>query len=515
MTTILIVGLIVVLIFIVLLLSYVKAPPATAYIISGLSKEPRVLIGKGGFRIPYFERRDTVYLGQITVDIKTETSVPTSDFINVDVDAVAKIRVEPTADGIRLAAKNFLNMVPKEIAEQVQDSLQGNMREIIGTLDLKALNTDRDGFSDEVMKKASPDMAKLGIEIISCNIQNVTDKAGLIYDLGADNTAKIKKSAAINKAIAERDVNIEISKANKEANDARVQAETAIAERNNELELKRAELKKLSDTQKAIADAAYKIQELEQQRTINSKSVEAEIELTNREQELSLSKIKVKENELSANIEKEADAAKYRVTVEASAQLEARKRAAESKRYEAEQEALALKAQSEAAKYQAAQIAEAERYKLEQEAEAQKAKADAAKYQALQEAEGIKAKGLAEAAAIEAAGKAEALAMDRKAEAFKKYNEAAMAEMFINVLPQIAERVAEPMKAISSVNIYGTNGDGVTQMSGNVPVLIKQVFDTVSQATGVDLKDVMRGNTIQAQTDRHIDINGAIPTQEK
>ena len=82
----------------------------------------------------------------------------------------------------------------------LQDSLQGNMREIIGTLSLKEINTDRDSFSDQVMLKASKDMDKLGIEILSCNIQNVTDDNGLIRDLGADNTSKIKKDAAIAKA---------------------------------------------------------------------------------------------------------------------------------------------------------------------------------------------------------------------------------------------------------------------------------------------------------------------------
>ena len=221
-TMLILIGVAIFVLVILLFVSYVKAPPSAAFIISGLSREPRVLIGSGGFRIPFFERLDRVYLGQITVDIKTEESVPTTDFINVDVDAVAKIRVMPTNEGTRLAAKNFLNMMPNEIAEQLQDSLQGNMREIIGTLDLRSLNTDRDGFSDQVMTKASPDMAKLGIEIISCNIQNVTDKEGLIKDLGADNTAKIKKDASINRAIAERDVKIEVSKADKEANDARV-----------------------------------------------------------------------------------------------------------------------------------------------------------------------------------------------------------------------------------------------------------------------------------------------------
>ena len=194
-STIMIIVVCLFILFIFIFISYVKAPPSYAFIISGLSKEPRVLIGSGGFRVPFFERLDKVYLGQITVDIKTEESVPTNDFINVDVDAVAKIRVMPNPEGTRLAAKNFLNMTPAEIAEQLQDSLQGNMREIIGTLDLRSLNTDRDGFSDQVMQKAQPDMAKLGIEIIACNIQNVTDKEGLIHDLGADNTAKIKKDA--------------------------------------------------------------------------------------------------------------------------------------------------------------------------------------------------------------------------------------------------------------------------------------------------------------------------------
>ena len=266
---------VIVLLAVVLFISYVKAPPSNAYIISGLSKEPRVLIGSGGFRIPFFERLDQVYLGQITVDIKTDVSVPTNDFINVDVDAVAKIRVLPTNEGTRLAAKNFLNMRPDQIAEQLQDSLQGNMREIVGTLDLRKLNTDRDGFSDAVMNKAQPDMSKLGIEIISCNIQNVTDKEGLIKDLGADNTAKIKKDAAINRAVAERDIKIAQAKAEKEANDERIEADTAIAIKKNELALKEADLKQQADTAKATADAAYEIQSQEQKKAINTKTVEA------------------------------------------------------------------------------------------------------------------------------------------------------------------------------------------------------------------------------------------------
>ena len=464
------------------LLAYVKAPPSYAFIISGLSKEPRVLIGSGGFRIPFFERLDKVYLGQITVDIKTEESVPTNDFINVDVDAVAKIRVTPTSDGTRLAAKNFLNMSPAEIAEQLQDSLQGNMHEIIGTLDLRSLNTDRDGFSDQVMMKASPDMNKLGIEIISCNIQNVTDREGLIHDLGADNTAKIKKDASINRANAERDVKIQVAHADRDANDARVDADTAIAVKNNDLALKKAALKLQADTAQADADAAYSIQQQEQQKTINIKTVEAQIEKTRREQILSKEQIEIRMNQLAAEVEKKADADKYQVQKNAEADLEQRKRIAEAQRYEAEQKALA-----------------------------QNAASDALRYQLEQEAQGIKAKGEAEAYAILKKGEAEATAMDKKAEAYKKYNSAAVAQMMIEVLPQIVENVAKPISAIKDVNIYSSgsdgNGGGISTLSGNVPVAIKQAFDVIKSATGVDMADIMRAGSIEAATTRNINLN--------
>ena len=447
---------------VVLFISYVKAPPSNAYIISGLSKEPRVLIGSGGFRIPFFERLDVVYLGQISVDIKTDVSVPTKDFINVDVDAIAKVRVTPTSEGTRLAAKNFLNMTPQQITEQLKESLQGNMREIIGTLELKPLNNDRDGFSDQVMKKASPDMAKLGIEIISCNIQNVTDEEGAIKDLGADNLARIKKDAAINRATAERDVKIEVAKAEKEANEARVDADTAIAIKKNDLALKEASLKKQADTAKAEADAAYKIQEQEQQKTINTKTVEAEIEKTKQEKILTQEKVEIKANELKAQIEKQADADKYKVEKTAQAKLEQEKREAEAK-----------------------------------------------KYAMMQEAEGIRAKGEAEAYAIQKKGEAEALAMDKKAEAYKKYNNAAVIQMLVGVLPQVAESVAKPISSIKDVNIYSGGGaeGGVTAMSGNVPVAIKQVFDVLKNTTGVDMADIMRAGTIQAKTTRNINLD--------
>ena len=298
---------------------YVKAPPNVAYIISGLTKNPRILIGIGGFKIPLLERVDMLYLGQMSVDIKTSQSVPTNDFINVKVDAVAKIIVDKE-NGIYLAARNFLNMEPADITRSLQDSLEGNMREIIGTLDLKKINVDRDSFSDEVLKKAAKDMEKLGISILSCNIQNVVDDNGLIVDLGADNTAKIRKDASISKAVAERDVAIAEAAAKKEANDAQVHADLAIAQRQNELSIAKSELKRTADIKKAEADAAYAIQQQEQQKSIEVATVNAQIAKAEREADLKKQEVLVKEQILAATIQKQADADKYRVEQDALAE---------------------------------------------------------------------------------------------------------------------------------------------------------------------------------------------------
>ena len=484
-----------VLLVLVIAAGYVKAPPDKAFIISGMRKHPRILIGRAGIKIPFFERVDILYLGQMTVDIKTEQSVPTNDFINVNVDAVAKVRIGTSEEAIQLAAKNFLNKKPEQITNDLQDSLQGNMREIIGTLPLKAINTDRDSFSDQVMEKASKDMNKLGIEILSCNIQNVTDENGLIADLGMDNTAKIKKDAAIAKAQADRDVAIAKAEADKAANDARVLAQTEIAEKNNALAIKQAELKKISDTKNAEADAAYQIQEQEQQKTIQTATVNAMIAKAEREAELRQKEVTVKEQELAAEVEKKADAEKYRAAQAAEAELVKRQKAAEAAKYEQEKEAEARKAQAEAQKFAA-----------EQEAAGIKAKYDA-------EAAGIAAKGRAEAESIKAKGLAEAEAMEKKAEAYRKYNGAAMAEMMIKIMPQMAAEIAKPLSQIDKINIYstgdGTGDTGASQISGNMPVIMKQVFDTMSEATGVDFTEIMRAGTYDAKVTRNINLNGA------
>ena len=226
----------------------------------------------------------------------------------------------------------------------------------------------------------------------------------------------------------ERDIAIAQAAADNAANDARVAAETQIAQKNNELASKKAELQKASDTKKAEADAAYELQKQEQ-------------------------------------------------------------------------EALAKKAQ-----------ADAEQYEREKDAEAQKAIAEAQKYSMVQEAEGIRAKGEAEAAAIRAKALAEAEGMEKKAEAYQKYNKAAMAEMMIQVLPDIAGKIAEPLSQIDKITIIGGGNDsdnGIGAIAGNVPVVMAKLFESMKETTGVDLAEIMKADTYDAKVNRNVNLTGA------
>ena len=447
---------VVLLIFIALLAviiasGYVKAPPDTAYIISGFKREPKVLIGRAGIKLPFLERKDMLLVKQMSIDIKTNGYIPTLDFIGVDIDAIAKVRIMTDDKGIKLAMKNFLNMNEKQIAEALTDSLQGNMREIIGTVSLKELCNDRKKFGDEVQTKAQIDMNNLGIEIISCNIQRIEDKNDLINALGQDNMSQIQKSASIARAQAEKDVAIEQAKAKQLANEANVNAETDIAERNNQLAIKQAELKREADIKKAEADAAYRIQEEEQRKSIEVASANADIAKQEREIELKQKEASVKEQELAATIRKKADADKY----------------------------------------EAQQMADVELYRKQQEAEAMRAQADAAKYAAEQEAEAIRVKGIAEAEAIRAKAIAEAEGIEKKALAQAKMKEASILEMYFSVLPQIAENVAKPLASVDKITMYGEGNSA--KMVSDIVNSTTQISEGLTQGLGIDIKTLLSG----------------------
>lgn len=455
-------ALIVIAVLIIMAIGYIKAPPDKAIIISGPRKKPKILIGRAGVKIPFLERRDTLILKQISIDIKTDGYIPTKDFIGVSVDAIAKIKIKADDEGLPLAMKNFLNMSEKQIIEALADSLQGNMREIIGTIDLKEISTEKESFGNQLQEKAQKDMNALGIEIISCNIQKISDEQGLINDLGQDNMAQIKKNAAIAKANAERDIAMAQAIANKESNDAKVKSDTEIAIKQNELAIKKAELKKEADIKQAEADAAYKIQEEEQRKVIEIASTNADIAKQEREVELKTKEALVKEQELEAQIKKTAEAKKYAEQQEADVALYKRQKEAEAKRYEEEQQAEALRK-----------------------------KAEADKFAKEQEAAGILAVGKAEAESIKLKGIAEAEGIDKKAEAMKKMGEASVLEMFFNAYPSIMEAAAKPLENVDQITMFG-EGNG-SKLVGDIVNSTKQVAEGIKSSTGIDIQAVLSG----------------------
>lgn len=446
---------IVVLLLIFLFAGYVKAPPNKAAIITGLSKNPRVLLGKSGFKVPFFERVDWLEVGQININVVTEDYIPTKDFINIKVDAIAQVAMEVSNNQVSaVAMRNFLNRKADDVRSMITESLQGNLREIIGTMDLKSICQDKAKFSQEVKQNAEQDMKELGIRILSFNVQNVNDKDGLIDDLGIDNRETIRKTARVAKANADRDVEVASAEAANKASEAKVAAELAIAQRNNDLEIRKAELKIGEDTKRAEADAAYEIQKQTSRKTVEIREQEADIARREKEIELQTKEAEVAEKKLDAEIRKKAEADKYAEMQNADAELYRRQKDAEAQQYEAEKEAAA-----------------------------------------------IRAKGLAEAEAIRKKGLAEA-------EAMKKYGQAAILEMIVGVLPDIAKSVAEPLSAIDKVTVIGGNSDGVSDLAGNVPIIMGKVMESVKEATGIDMNEIIRAETFEGKTTKNINFTG-------
>lgn len=438
---------------------YLKAPPDTAYIISGLGKK-RILIGKAGWRVPFFERVDRLSLRVMQVDVKTSEAVPTNEFINVTVDGVANIKISSDPEYLKRAAEALLGMSRAELIGLVTQVLEGNMREIVGSVGLKEMVQDRQGVAKKITENVVPDMQKLGIEVVNFNIQNFKDAAGTIENMGIDNVEQIRKNAQIAKANAQRDIAIATSNAQQEANAVKVEAEKKIAEQNAELAVQQADMKVRADTKKAEADAAYSIQQETQRKIIEVTKTEADIARREKEAELADKDIAIKERELDANIRKQADAMKYQSEKEAEADLIRRQRDAEAKQYEA------LKA-----------------------AEARKAEAEAARYAMEQEAEGIRAKGLAEAEAIE-----------KKAEAQKKMGEASVLEMYLSALPEVVKNAAEPLSRTDKIVMYGEGNS--TKVVRDVMSSANQIVEGMKESTGIDLKTLLSGYTLGKLTEK-------------
>lgn len=455
---------VVVILIVLFAASYVKVKPNQAYIITG-PKKSRVVIGKGTLRIPFLERIDAIPLSLIQTDIKTDSAVPTNEFINIFVDGVANIRIMTDEDSVRLAGQILLSRDLEGIRIVTKEILEGNMREIIGQMKLKELVQNREKFAEQVYNSAMQDMNRMGLEIINITIQNFSDKNGVIEDLGVDNVTQIRKEASIARANSEKDVEIATAQAKELANEARITAELKIAEQNTDLELRQSALKQRSDTQKAVADAAYQIQSANESKSVNIAIQEAEIAKRTKEIELKQKEIEVEEKRLDAVVRKDADA----------------------KRYAAEQKALAdlyIRSKEAEAKY----IEEAKR------AESVKVAAEAQRFAEEERAKGIQAVGVAEAEAIE-----------KKAVAMKLMEEAAVLELILNsdVLPKIVGAAASPLAKVDKITMYGDGNS--TKLVGDIVNSSTQILSSIQESTGIDLTSLLAGYASGKLTNKQVE----------
>ena len=311
---------------------YVKASPDTAIIISGLRKNPKVLIGKAGIKIPFLERKDELNLQLIPIDVKTSNAVPTADYININVDATVNVKISDNEERLKLAAQNFLNKNAEYIGRVAREVLEGNVREIVGKMALEEMVSDRQKFALLVKENAEPDLAAMGLDIISFNVQNFVDGNGVIENLGVDNIVKIQKNAAISRAESEKEIAKAQANAKREANEAEVNAASEIAKKQNELAIQKAELKREADVKQAEADAAYKIQEEEQRKTVEITTANANIAKQEKEILLKQREAEVMEQALDAQVKKKAEADKFAKQQQADAQLYERQREAEDRK---------------------------------------------------------------------------------------------------------------------------------------------------------------------------------------
>lgn len=458
-------------------------------IVSGMGKVKRKT-GGGIFVIPLLQRVQKMTLENIQVDFTSRNEIPTKDAIHVLVDAVANMAISKDPERQAIAASKFAGYDIRQIREIVIPILEGNIREIISQTNFEDLiRGDKKAFSELVMENVTPNLADLGIDLTTFNIQNFNDKNGVIRDLGIENIEKIKKEAQIAAAKAKSEVAIAQATADKEANDAKVAAATEIAQKQNEFAIKKAELQKEADIKQAEADAAKQIEAEKQRKTREIAEANANIARQEKAIELQEREVAIKERTLEAEIKKTAEAKKYAEQQEADAKLYAVQKAAEADLFERQR-------QAEAAKIEAEKKAEADLALAKAEADAQKALAEALKAQGEAEAAAAQAKGLAEAEAIRAKAEAEAEGLLKKAEAMERYGDAAKQDMQLEALkvlytqlPAIAEAVGKGYNG-AEIHLIG-NDSG--QLAGNMMSNITQIVEGFKGSTGVDPMSVISG----------------------
>lgn len=432
---------------------YVKVGPDEALIVSGRKKKLangqivgfRIVKGGATFVWPVLEISKIISLRIMPLDVNS--SAYTSQGVQVTVDGIAQIKIDSNQEAIATAAEQFLSLKEDEIRRIATQTLEGHLRSIVGSLTVEEINQNRDAFAQKVQELAAGDLANMGLKIISFTIREIADKNGYLESLGKAQIARVQRDAVIGQAEAKRDADIKSAEAMQAGQTAKYLAETKIAESNRDKEMKVADYQAAINERKAEADLSYDKKKFVIQQEVQKESMQVEIVKKQKEIELQEQEALRKEKELDAMIRRPAEADRFRTEIAAEAERVKRSKEAEGLSYSIKAEGLA-------------------------------------------KAEAIKAAGLAEAEIIQAKGEAEAISLTKKAEAYKQFNDAAIAQMVIEKLPEIASAIAQPLSKTEKIIMIGDSG--ASKITKDITNILAQLPETVKGLTGVDITSILK-----------------------
>lgn len=423
----------------------------------------KIVRGGGAFILPIFQKAEFLSLLSHKLDVSTP-EVYTEQGVPVMTDAVAIIKIGGSIEDVATAAEQFMGKPTEGLKSEAQEVLEGHLRSILGSMTVEEVYRNRDKFAQEVQGVAAKDLKKMGLQIVSFTIKDVRDKHGYLDSLGKPRIAAVKRDAEIAEAEAVRDARIQKANAEEQGMKAELLRDTNIAEAAKEKELKTAAFKKDQDMAKAEADQAYHIQEARSKQSVVEEQMKVELVRREREIDLEAKEILRREKQYDAEVKKKADAERYAVEQAAEAEKARRLREADALQYTIEAEA---RAKAEQKRLEGLAIADAER-----------------------------ARGTAEAEVIRLRGLAEAEAKQKLAEAFEKFGEAAILDIIVKMLPDLAGKVASPISAIDKLTVVDTgHGEGAARVSNYVTSLMATAPEMLKSVSGIDLDKLVKGLT--------------------
>ncbi|XP_055487115.1 flotillin-1-like [Leucoraja erinacea] len=417
-------------------MSFQTCGPNEAMVVSGFCRSPPVMIAGGRvFVLPCIQQIERISLSTLTLNVKSE-KVYTRHGVPISVTGIAQVKIQgQNKEMLAAACQMFLGKSETEIAQIALETLEGHQRAIMAHMTVEEIYKDRKKFSEQVFKVASSDLVNMGIGVVSYTLKDIHDDQGYLHSLGKSRTAQVQRDARIGEAEAKRDSGIKEARAQQQKVSAQYVNEIEVAKAQRDFEVKKATYDTEVNTRKAQSDLAYQLQVAKTKQQIEEEKMQ--VQVVERAQQILLQEQEIlrREKELEAQVKKPAEAERFRLE----------------------------------------KLAEAERLKLIMEAEAQ--------------AESIRVKGDAEAFAIQAKAIAEAEQMIKKAEAFKEYKDAAMVDMILAKLPEVAAEISQPFSKVKKITMVssGTGEVGAAKMSGEILDIMTRLPDTIERLTGVNI----------------------------